>query len=41
MTVLIEPYWNVNMGSQAIVGNESGVLIEPYWNVNVIYRGHK
>ena len=32
--VLIETYWNVNVGATGSSADVGGVLIETYWNVN-------
>ena len=36
--VLIEPYWNVKLGSMQGIITVCPVLIEPYWNVKVLYQ---
>ena len=34
MILLIEPYWNVNIGLIVVAIGALILLIEPYWNVN-------
>ena len=36
--VLIETYWNVNLGSATKLDGYHVVLIETYWNVNTLYK---
>ena len=36
--ILIETYWNVNLGPFSGTGGGGGILIETYWNVNVAFR---
>ena len=35
LLVLIETYWNVNVGPAGAKGEQGEVLIETYWNVNL------
>ena len=32
--IKVEPYWNVNISTEAVIVMGGGIKVEPYWNVN-------